>query len=134
MELIGLQRGPATLHLSPGSPTFHEADWGNVSVAETARTIRGLDLVITTDTLVAHLAGALGVKVWTLLHWDADWRWLDGREDSPWYPTMRLFRQQERGEWAGVLQVVEKALVDKKEEIGRDQAGAGNDAEGAHAP
>ena len=60
---------------------------------DTAAVIRNLDLVVTADTAIAHLAGALGVPVWVALQFSADWRWLLGRDDSPWYPTMRLFRQ-----------------------------------------
>lgn len=69
-----------------------------------------LDLVITVDTAMAHLAGALGRPVWTLLPYAPDWRWLLGREDSPWYPTMRLFRQSRRGDWPGVIERVGAAL------------------------
>ena len=76
---------------------------GEFDLYEYARVIRGLDLLLTVDSMPAHLAGALGVPVWTLLHAEADWRWLTGREDSPWYPTMRLFRQEQAGEWAGVV-------------------------------
>ena len=69
-----------------------------------------LDLVITVDTAVAHLAGALGVRVWTLLPVTPDWRWLLARSDSPWYPTMRLFRQSRFGYWDDVLQRVREEL------------------------
>ena len=65
--------------------------------------MRQLDLVITSDTAIAHLAGALGVKVWVALPMNCDWRWLRGREDSPWYPTARLFRQTRSRDWASVL-------------------------------
>jgi len=58
----------------------------------------------------AHLAGALGVPVWTLLRKDADWRWMEQRDDSPWYPTMRLFRQQQEGDWADVTAAVQREL------------------------
>ena len=61
---------------------------------------------------MAHLAGALGKPVWTLLHHAADWRWLRGRADSPWYPTMRLFRQEHPGNWLGVIERVRGALHD----------------------
>ena len=71
--------------------------------AETARIIAGLDLVVTVDTAVAHLAGALGKPVWILLPTGADYRWLLERNDSPWYPTARLFRQRDRGDWSGVF-------------------------------
>ncbi len=66
------------------------------------RRITALDLVITVDTSVAHLAGALGKPVWVLLPWVTDWRWLLDREDNPWYPTMRLFRQKKGEDWADV--------------------------------
>ena len=70
---------------------------------ETAAIMMGLDLVITADTALAHLAGALGVRVWVVLQAVPDWRWLTERADSPWYPTMRLFRQRTAGDWAGGL-------------------------------
>ena len=63
----------------------------------------GLDLVITADTALAHLAGALGVPVWVVLQAVPDWRWLAERDDSPWYPSMRLFRQRTPGDWREVL-------------------------------
>jgi hypothetical protein len=78
---------------------------------QTARLMRALDLVVTVDTMAAHLAGALGVNVWTLLHSDPDWRWLEHRDDSPWYPTMRLFRQRRAGDWSEVLERVQAALT-----------------------
>lgn len=73
------------------------------SFLETAAIIMELDLVIAVDTAVAHLAGALGKPVWTLLPLVPDWRWLLDREDTPWYPTMRLFRQKNRGQWQPVI-------------------------------
>ncbi len=69
-----------------------------------------LDLIITSDTAIARLAGALGKPVWTLLPWVPDWRWLLDRDDSPWYPTMRLFRQPAAGDWDAVIGAVGKAL------------------------
>lgn len=72
--------------------------------AHTAAAIENLDLLITIDTAVAHLAGALGKPVWLLLPFTPDWRWMLDREDNPWYPTMRLFRQQSCGDWNGVLE------------------------------
>jgi len=77
----------------------------------TARAMRGLDLVISIDSMPAHLAGALGVPVWTLLVDDADWRWMEERSDSPWYPTMRLFRQPRPGDWCSVVEQVREALA-----------------------
>jgi tetratricopeptide (TPR) repeat protein len=71
--------------------------------AESAAAVAALDLVITVDTAVAHLAGALGKPTWVLLPWVTDWRWLLEREDNPWYPTMRLFRQERGQDWAEVI-------------------------------
>ena len=76
------------------------------TIEETARQVAGLSLVITVDTMIAHLAGALGRPTWLLLKHDADWRWMEGRDDSPWYPSMRLYRQQSSGDWDGVVQRV----------------------------
>ncbi|WP_207479588.1 glycosyltransferase family 9 protein [Arenibaculum pallidiluteum] len=83
---------------------------GLTDFAITAAVVNALDLVITVDTSVAHLAGALGRPVWVLLDHDPDWRWMLGREDSPWYPTMRLFRQDAPGDWGGVVQRIAQAL------------------------
>jgi hypothetical protein len=79
-------------------------------VADTAAIIAGLGLVISIDTGVAHIAGAVDMPVWTLIGFAPDWRWLLKRDDSPWYPTMRLFRQLERGAWEPVLAVVRSEL------------------------
>ena len=87
-----------------------EVHAGIVDFADTAALIAAMDLVITVDTAVAHLAGALGRPVWVLLPHCPDWRWLLGRDDSPWYPTARLFRQPAPGDWDSVLARVEEAL------------------------
>jgi len=79
--------------------------------ADTAAVMCLMDLIITTDTSVAHLAGALGRPVWLMLQFVPDWRWLLDRTDNPWYPSMRLFRQQERGDWNGVISRVVQALA-----------------------
>ena len=78
--------------------------------SDTAALIQNLDLIISVDTAVAHLAGALGKPVWTLLPFVPDWRWMLEREDSPWYPTMRLFRQPSPGDWESVIVRIKEAL------------------------
>ena len=80
-------------------------------VLETATAMMGLDLVITVDTMTAHLAGALGRPVWVLLPFEADWRWMLNRSDSPWYPGMRLFRQKAQGDWTGALEELRRAAL-----------------------
>lgn len=83
----------------------------NTDFAQTATFIAGLDLVITVDTAVAHLAGALGIPVWILLaHSRTDWRWLRNREDSPWYPSAQLLRQQTPGDWTEPISIIKENL------------------------
>ena len=91
--------------------TLGEAfDSGPDAFLDTAGAMMSCDLVITSDTAVAHLAGALGVKTWVALKYVPDWRWFMDRTDSPWYPSMRLFRQQAIGDWVGVFERMESAL------------------------
>jgi ADP-heptose:LPS heptosyltransferase len=78
---------------------------------ETAAILLNLDLLITADTALAHLAGALGVPVWVVLQAVPDWRWLIDRADSPWYPSMRLFRQRKPGEWLEVFERIATELA-----------------------
>jgi hypothetical protein len=78
---------------------------------DTAAIISLLDLVISSDTSVVHLAGAMGKPLWILLQYVADWRWLLDRRDSPWYPTARLFRQPEMGDWESVVARVGRELT-----------------------
>ena len=91
-------------------PTLIDHSAELADFADTAALISQLDLVVTIDTAVAHLAGALGKPVWIMLQHNADWRWLLDRTDSPWYPTARLFRQQRAGDWQGVVSSVARAL------------------------
>ncbi|HEY6434182.1 MAG TPA: tetratricopeptide repeat protein [Acetobacteraceae bacterium] len=90
--------------------TLHEA--ALTDFAETAALLWLMDLVISVDTSVAHLAGALGRPTWIMLRRTPDWRWLLGRQDSPWYPTVRLFRQDRCGGWPAVVDAVHRALAD----------------------
>jgi hypothetical protein len=83
---------------------------GEFEVAEYATYIKAMDLLISIDSMPVHLAGAMGIPVWNLLQLDADWRWMDNRDDSPWYPTMRLFRQRVQGEWEPVIARVKQEL------------------------
>jgi hypothetical protein len=84
--------------------------------ADAAALVEQMDLIITVDTSVAHLAGALGKPVWIMLPYHADWRWLLDRDDSPWYPTARLFRQERHGDWDGVVERVRRALMSWRRE------------------
>lgn len=105
---VGARAGDAAAAGLAGRIEDVSADLGDFS--DTASLVAALDLVITVDTSVAHLAGALGRPVWTLLPVVPDWRWLLERSDSPWYPTMRLFRQPARGDWSAVIEAVGAAL------------------------
>ncbi len=102
-----LQRGPERQEHRPPFGRNSGAD----DTVEAARRIAGLDLLISVDSMPAHLGGALGVPVWLLLKKNCDWRWMDHREDSPWYPTMRLFRQTREADWTSVLTEVARELT-----------------------
>ena len=99
VELHILQRGPALDDRPAGFGIVSGSD----DILAAARVIAALDLVISIDSMPAHLAGALGVPTWTLLQANSDWRWMDDREDTPWYPTMRLFRQNADKGWAAMI-------------------------------
>ena len=115
VRLLGLQKGPGRDQLAGVADRFAVTDLGPQldDFLDTAAVLSNLDLVITSDTSIAHLAGALGVPVWVALPAAPDWRWLLGREDSPWYPTMRLFRQATRGDWEGVFRRMAEALEER---------------------
>jgi hypothetical protein len=110
-----LQRGPGLAEWCPGFGVLP----GARNLFEEACLMRALDLVVSVDTLPAHLAGALGVPVWTMLPAKADWRWMDGRHDSPWYPSMRLFRQTRDEIWEPVITRVAAALERLRISTGR---------------
>lgn len=113
VSFYALQVGEGADQAASPPPGMALTDLGKgvESFADSAAIIKHLDLVISADTAVAHLAGALGKPVWVLLPAACDWRWLLDREDSPWYPSARLFRQSRRGDWAGVLQRVARQLA-----------------------
>ncbi len=116
VRLISLQQNDGLDQLEDLPPqmtveTLGEGfDAGDHAFLDTAAAMESLDLVITSDTSIAHLAGALGRPVWVGLQFVPDWRWQLGRSDSPWYPTMRLFRQRARGDWQSVFAAMEEAL------------------------
>ncbi len=108
---ISLQKGEAAEQLSslPDDVCVLDGSSGERDLAETATLMATLDLVVTTDTCIAHLTGAMGKPVWILLPHLADWRWMEETERTPWYPTARLFRQRVAGDWADVLSRVMSA-------------------------
>ncbi|CAO3411651.1 DUF6165 family protein [Azospirillum largimobile] len=126
VSLVSIQKGPTEgqaanppggfplLNLSPDIRDF----------ADTAAIMAGLDLVVCVDTSVAHLAGALGVPVWVLVPFAPDWRWMLDREDSPWYPTMRLFRQDRPGSWDDAMNRLERALRERATHVNHTRTGA----------
>ncbi|MCW2236139.1 tetratricopeptide repeat-containing glycosyltransferase family protein [Azospirillum canadense] len=110
--LVSLQKGAAAAQAAepPFAGRILDVMADVADFADTAALVRRLDLVISVDTSVAHLAGALGVPVWVLSRFDGCWRWLTDREDSPWYPTARVFRQERIGDWQPVLDRVATEL------------------------
>jgi len=111
-EVVSLQKDvrDADRDVLKANPVFLDFRNELKDFADTAALVSLLDLVVTVDTVPAHLAGALGKPVWVLLPFSPDWRWLLDREDSPWYPTARLFRQPAFGDWEGVVQRVTEAI------------------------
>ena len=112
VTFYSLQKGPAAKDLLDMPIDMNLVDLSGYlnDFSDTAAAIANLDLLITVDTAVAHLAGALGKPVWILLTRNPDWRWLLDREDSPWYPSARLFRQHAAGDWSPVIERVHREL------------------------
>jgi hypothetical protein len=117
VSLVSLQKGPGSEQLRDVSfrdrvlDLGSDLDHGPDAFLDTAAVMAGLDLVVSTDTSIAHLAGALGRPAWIALPAAAEWRWLLERSDSPWYPTMRLFRQRRRRNWQSVVAALVAALT-----------------------
>jgi tetratricopeptide (TPR) repeat protein len=115
VRLISLQKGDGEGDLKSSATgmtveSFDDLDAGPDAFMDSAAIMKSMDLVVTNDTSVSHLAGALGVPTWVALQFAADWRWLRDRADSPWYPTLRLFRQKRDGDWSDVFQDMETRL------------------------
>jgi tetratricopeptide (TPR) repeat protein len=120
VRLISLQKGFGVEQLVQLPPKMRvedlgsQFDAGETGFLDTAAVMECLDLIITCDTSIAHLAGALGRPTWIALKWVSDWRWLTDRDDSPWYPSVRLFRQTDRGNWHGVFESMQAALTQRQ--------------------
>jgi tetratricopeptide (TPR) repeat protein len=125
VRLISLQKGPGAEQLAALTDPFPVTDLSARldekpgAFMDTAAVMKNLDLIVTSDTAIAHLAGALGVPVWVALSLVPDWRWLLHRDDSPWYPTMRLFRQTELGNWQEVFARLASAVQKLAAEAGK---------------
>ena len=119
VTLISLQKGAGSEQLAQvdfAARVLELTDPSDLSaeqMLEMAALMSALDLIITSDTATAHLAGALGLPVWVMLSFNADWRWLRNREDSPWYPSMRLFRQSSVGDWGELFEGVARGLASR---------------------
>lgn len=115
VRLVSLQKGPGSEQIA-AEPELRVIDWSDEldethgAFMDTAAVIRHLDLVISVDTSVAHLAGGMGAPVWLLLQWSPDWRWPRTGHETAWYPTMRIFRQQKYNDWSGALGEVAEEL------------------------
>jgi ADP-heptose:LPS heptosyltransferase len=121
VKLFSLQKGFGSEQLEQCETPFVTESLGPRlnDLADTAGVMKNLDLIITPDTAIAHLAGAIGVPVWIALPFTPDWRWLRDRTETPWYPTMRLFRQSAPGNWNSVFEPMAAELVTlaKKTEV-----------------
>lgn len=115
-DFFSFQPDPRRADLADCDLRVHDVFAPSGCILETACRLRSMDLLITVDTMLAHLAGALGIPTWTLLPFEADWRWMLHRRDSPWYPTMRLFRQPSPGGWDAVVSDLSREIS----EVGYD--------------
>jgi hypothetical protein len=120
VRLISLQKGIGSEQIAavdfPVLDLSERLDGVAGPFMDTAAVIQSVDLVVTSDTAVAHLAGVLGAPVWVALQYSPNWRWLLDRDDSPWYPTMRLFRQTKFGDWPAVFNRIAQAVQTRRAE------------------
>ncbi len=127
VTLVSLQKGHGVDQLDTANETDRIVNLGahldeqSGPFMDTAAVMMNLDLVITCDSAIVHLAGALGVSVWLAAESSADWRWLRDRDDNPWYPTLRIFRQQTFGDWSNVFHNMKRALRDMVDQKPADQ-------------
>lgn len=117
LRCFSLQMGPTAADLAAIKANITDLAPVTGDMANTAAQMAHLDMILTADTSVAHLAGALARPTWLLLPSLPDWLWLPNREDSPWYPTMRLFRQAKPGDWQPVVDAVRVALQQKLDQL-----------------
>jgi hypothetical protein len=105
VQMFSLYKGPelAAFHADGTAGFIVDAASTDRDFADCAAMMEEMDLIVTSDTVTAHLAGSLGRPVWTLLHWDAFWLWQRAQDSTPWYPSMRLIRQDRPRDWAGVM-------------------------------
>ena len=114
VRCISFQFGASAEHRAAVGGAVEDALAGVSDFAGTAARLSDIDLLISVDTSIVHLAGGLGLPVWMLSRFDACWRWLENRDDTPWYPTMRIFRQPVPGDWASVINSVRRALIEEE--------------------
>ena len=113
VQLFSLYKGPMLdRYFADGTSAFIvDAGSDERGFADTAASMQAMDLIITSDTATAHIAGSLGVPTWTILHWDPFWVWTHAGDTTPWYPNMTLFRQKTPLQWSGVMEEVRGALT-----------------------
>jgi hypothetical protein len=116
VQLISLQKGYGSEQLKKIPQGMEVMDLGDELDADgafldSAAVMMNLDLVITSDTALAHLAGALGIKTWVALKYVPEWRWMLDRQDSPWYPSLKLYRQKKMGDWIPVFDQMQKDII-----------------------
>ena len=124
VRLFSLYKGPfLDDYVKDGTSAFIiDTASSDRDFADCAATIEAMDLVITTDTVTAHIAGSLGKEVWNLLHWDAFWLYGHTGDRTPWYPSMKLFRQKDPGDWDGLFATVKAALAERVAQSGMGAA------------